>query len=116
MPKISMDLSSAIRQEVSRANSGWGRPLCFSLEAKPFGRHFVGGSLHQVFIIRYVPGVSSCLHHRVVAERMLANESQRVRTTVKGTDTPQSSQLLWSNTVLYLTLDFLPSFVYLCVW
>lgn len=116
MPEISMDLSSATRQELSRANSGWGRHLCPSLEAKPFGRHFVGGSLHQVFIIRYVPGVSSCLHHRVVAERMLANESQRVRTTVKGTDAPQSSQLFWSNTVLYLTLDFLPSFVYLCVW
>lgn len=86
MPEISMDVNSAPRQEVSRANSGWGRPPCFSLEAKPFGRHFVGGSLHQVFIVRYVPGVSRCLHHRVVAERMLASESQRVRTTVKGID------------------------------
>lgn len=65
--------SLEVNPEGIQTNLAWSDSLCLSVKAKPFGWHFIGIPFHQVFIIWYVPRVSSCLHHCVIAENMLLN-------------------------------------------
>lgn len=74
MPQISTDVRALpLARNAARTTSGRGGRLRLSLEAQPRGRHFTGGPLHQVCVVRDVPGVSGRLHRSVVAEDMLVN-------------------------------------------
>lgn len=93
-------------------DSAGGRGL--SLEAQPFGGHFTGGSRHQVFIIRNVPGVSSRLHHSVIAENMLMDKREPMVRTAEGYQPyPMFSVSLKEDCVLFDTgfSSFFPLYI-----